>query len=90
MKGSQKGGPSGALEAPASFRQVALEVEGMTCAACPETVKTALEDVDGVYSVRATYKPPEAVVRFDPTRASVEDLTEATANVGFPSSKSSS
>ena len=89
IKGSQKGGPSGALEAPASFRQVALEVEGMTCAACPETVKTALEDVDGVYSVRATYQPPEAVVRFDPTRASVEDLTEATANVGFPSSKSS-
>lgn len=90
VEGSKKGGTSEALDTPASFRQVVLEVEGMTCAACPETVKTALEDVDGVYSVRATYKPPEAVVRFDPTKASVEDLTDATANAGFPSSSKSS
>ncbi|MCS3638938.1 mercuric transport protein [Salinibacter ruber] len=83
-------GQGGASATPTSFRQVVLEVEGMTCAACPRAVKTALEGVDGVYSVEATYKPPEAVVRFDPTAVSVEDLTKATADTGFPSSPKSS
>ena len=70
---------------PASFQQVVLDVEGMTCQACAKTVSTALKDVDGVYSVDATYEPPEAVVRFDPDKTSVEALTQATENVGYPS-----
>jgi len=81
---------SGGSATPASFRQVVLEVEGMTCAACPNTVKTALKGVDGVYSVEATLKPPKAVVRFDPKTVSVNDLTRATENAGFPSSPKSS
>ena len=69
---------------PASFQQVVLDVEGMTCRACPKTVSTALKDVDGVYSVDATNEPPEAVARFDPAATSVDRLTTATENVGFP------
>ncbi len=74
-----------ASDVPASFQQVVLKVEGMTCAACPQTVQTALRDVDGVYDAEATLEPPEAVVRFDPEATSIEDLTEATDAVGFPS-----
>lgn len=75
---------------PASFQQVVLTVDGMTCAACPTTVRKSLEDVDGVHSAEATYEPPEAVVRFDPEKVSVEDLTTATKNAGFPSQPKSS
>lgn len=75
---------------PASFQQVVLTVEGMTCATCPVTVQTALRDVDGVYEAEATLEPPEAVVRFDPDRTSVEALTQTTKNVGFPSASKSS
>jgi mercuric ion transport protein len=82
VSGSQNA--SGESTTPASFQQVVLNVDGMTCAACPETVRTSLEDVDGVYSVEATYEPPEAVVRFDPEKVSVEDLTRATENAGYP------
>jgi copper chaperone CopZ len=53
-------------------------------------VSTALEGVDGVHRVDATYKPPEAVVRFDPDKVSVEDLTKATKNAGYPSEPKSS
>ena len=75
---------------PASFQQVVLTVDGMTCATCPTTVKTALEGVDGVHSARATFEPPEAVVRFDPDKVSVDELTAATKNAGFPSQPKSS
>lgn len=84
MAGTEAADPG--TKPPSSFQQVVLDVEGMTCAACPATVKTALEDVDGVYRVEATYEPPEAVVRFDPETTSIEALTQATADVGFPSS----
>jgi len=81
---------SGGSTAPASFQQVVLKVEGMTCAACPKTVRTSLEDVDGVYGAKATFEPPEAVVRFDPDKVTVEELTRATKNAGFPSEPKSS
>lgn len=85
IAGSESASRSQASSTPASFQQVVLDVEGMTCRTCPKTVSTALEDVEGVYSVDATYKPPEAVVRFDPKKTSVDDLTQATKNVGYPS-----
>jgi mercuric transport protein len=62
-----------------------LRVDGMTCKACPITVRKALEDVNGIQSVEATYEPPEAIVRFDPSITTVEALTQATEEVGYPS-----
>ncbi|MFB6230220.1 MAG: mercuric transporter MerT family protein [Salinibacter sp.] len=70
---------------PASYRQVVLRVDGMTCKTCPITVRKALEEVRGVYGAEATLEPPQAVVRFDPGKTSVEALTAATKTVGFPS-----
>ncbi len=86
--GAQDG--SGAAATPASFQQVVLSVDGMTCVACPKTVTAALEGVDGVYGAEATFAPPEAVIRFDPETVSVEDLTSATEGAGFPSRLKSS
>lgn len=74
------------LPAEAAPRTVVLSVPGMNCAACPITVRKALEKVSGVRSVKATLEPPEAVVTFDDAKASVEQLTEATRNAGYPSS----
>jgi mercuric transport protein len=88
VTGSQDASGGSAL--PASFQQVVLTVEGMTCAACPKTVRTSLEGVDGVYSAEATFEPPEAVVRFDPDQVTVEELTRATTNAGYPSEPKSS
>lgn len=67
-------------------KTVTLSVPSMYCAACPISVRKALEKVPGVTNVKATYEPKEAVVTFDDARASVEQLTEATKQAGFPSS----
>ena len=75
--------PLAALAAPQS---VTLDVKNMTCAACPITVKKALMKVPGVESAKVDFESATAVVTFDPDKASVEALTEATANAGFPSS----
>ena len=74
------------LPLPAATKTVTLSVPSMNCAACPITVKTALNNVEGVSQANVSYPDREAVVTFDDTEASVEALTQATANAGYPSS----
>ena len=76
-----------ALNAPAwaGAKTVTLSVSGMTCAACPITVKKALSKVDGVEKAEVSYENKEAVVTYDDAKTSVEALTEATEGAGYPS-----
>ena len=74
-----------ASPALATSKTVTLRVPGMTCSACPITVKKALQQVQGVEKVTATFKPKEAVVTFDDSKTTLEQLREATANAGYPS-----
>ncbi len=57
----------------------------MTCATCPIVVKKALSQVDGVAKVTVSLEKKEAVVTFDDEKTSVDALTTATTNAGFPS-----
>jgi periplasmic mercuric ion binding protein len=77
-----------AMVAPAwaAERTVTLSVPGMTCAACPITVKKALTKVEGVIQVQVSFAEREAVVTYDDARTSVAALVEATANAGYPAS----
>ncbi len=70
----------------AKTAQVVLAVENMTCASCPLTVGSSLRQVPGVVDAQATLNPPEAVVSYDPSKVTIDDLIEATTNAGYPSS----
>ena len=54
----------GALSSPAwaATKTVTLAVPGMTCAACPITVKTALAKVDGVEKTEVSFEKAEALL----------------------------
>ena len=73
------------VPAVAAMQTVTLSVPGMTCAACPLTVKASLNKVDGVSKVDVSYPEREVVVSFDDTQTSVKALTQATGNAGYPS-----
>ena len=77
----------GALSSPAwaATKTVTLAVPGMTCAACPITVKTALAKVAGVEKTDVSFERREAVVTYDDARTTVAALTQATAGAGYPS-----
>lgn len=70
----------------AATQTVTLSVPGMTCAACPITVKKALSKVEGVRKVDVTFEKREAVVTFDDAKTSVQKLTKASEDAGYPSS----
>lgn len=76
------------LGAPAwaATKTVTLSVPGMTCEACPITVKKALSKVAGVQKAEVSFEKREAVVTFDDAKTNADALTKATANAGYPSS----
>jgi mercuric ion binding protein len=75
-----------AVAAPlwAATRTVTLSVPGMTCAACPITVKKAITRVEGVSKTSVSFDKREAVVTFDDTKATAQKLTQACADAGYP------
>ena len=75
-----------AAPAWAATQTVTLSVPGMTCAACPITVKKALTKVDGVTKAEVSFENREAIVTFDDTKTTAPALTKATEDAGYPSS----
>ena len=75
-----------ALSAPAwaATKTVTLSMPGMTCEACPITVKKALSKVVGVQKADFRLKKREAVVTFDDAKTNADALTKATADAGYP------
>ena len=75
-----------ALPALAGPQTVQLDVQKMTCATCPITVRLALRKVAGVIDAKVTLEPPAAIVTYDDAKTDPGELTRATTNAGFPSS----
>ena len=65
---------------------VTLDVQNMTCAVCPITVKKALQRVPGVTDAKVDFDKKTASISFDPDKANLAALTKATADAGYPSS----
>jgi mercuric ion binding protein len=62
-----------------------LDVQNMTCAGCPITVKKALEQVPGVSDVKVDFERKTATAHLDTDKAKVTMLANATTDAGFPS-----
>jgi mercuric ion binding protein len=54
-------------------------------AACPITIKKALQKVPGVNEVKVDFERKTATVHLDANKANVALLTKATTDAGFPS-----
>lgn len=69
----------------AQTKIVQLSVPGMTCGACPITVRTALKRVPGVKTIKIDEDKKVVTVAFDDTQTNVNALTKVTTNAGYPS-----
>ncbi|HET9098851.1 MAG TPA: mercury resistance system periplasmic binding protein MerP [Acidobacteriaceae bacterium] len=69
----------------AATQTAILKVSGMTCSACPITVKKALQGVPGVSKIDVNYPQKEVMVTFDDAKTNESALMKATSDVGFPS-----
>jgi copper chaperone CopZ len=67
-----------------SERTVEFVVEGMHCATCPVTVRTAARAVPGVVDVHVTMDPGRARVRYRPADTDPTRIAAAITDSGYP------
>lgn len=65
------------------MERISLDVKGMHCDNCVNTVADALKGVDGVKLARVSFDQERADVTYDPSRASVDQLKEAVKSAGY-------
>lgn len=70
--------------AVAATQTVVLSMPKIACAACTSKIKAALTKVKGVKATEMNLERRQAVVLFDDAQTSVQTLTKATADAGFP------
>ena len=68
------------------LKSATLYAEKIYCDACAAVITKALRNVPGVSKVNVDVEQKEVLVQFDAAKATVGDLTAATAKKGFPSS----
>ncbi len=80
-------GPVAAKKAAAAAASadttVTIAVEGMSCSGCENSIREAVEKLDGVAAVRATAKGKYAEVRCDPAKVTVPQIAAAINKLGY-------
>lgn len=71
--------------ASAAEQTITLAVDNMYCDACPYIVKQSLAKVPGVETVVVSYEQKSATVTYDDQKTTVDALTSATTQAGYPS-----
>jgi mercuric transport protein len=75
---------SAGLATAAAPKEVVLDVENLTCAACSITIGRALDKVPGIQSKQVDAKAATVTVVFDSGSTSVETVIQAVSDAGFP------
>ena len=65
------------------IQTVNFDVQGMTCAGCEESIKHAVNELEGIVNVNASYEKASAEVEFDNTKTTKEQIEKAINSTGY-------
>lgn len=60
-----------------------FKITGMTCEHCVSSVETALNEQEGVEKVKVSLKKGNAVIKYDASIQTVDQLTEVVREAGY-------
>jgi len=66
-----------------NLQELNLPVAGMTCTGCEEHINYEVNKLAGVSETEASYKKGQAVVKYDPTKTSKEEIIKAINDTGY-------
>lgn len=66
-----------------AIQQVKLNIRGMTCEACSETINLALSKVPGVLEYKTEFKDGVSTVKFDTSKTNEQEITKAVNETGY-------
>ena len=65
------------------IQTVLINVDGMTCNSCVQTIENTISQRDGVQSISVSLAAKAAQIRYSPEKATAEQLREAIEDMGF-------
>ncbi len=65
------------------MEHVTLNVSGMSCMGCVNSVKNVLAPLPGVASVEVSLEKGEVVIGYDPAQANVEQFKSTIVDAGY-------
>ena len=66
-----------------SHRKTQLDIQGMSCANCSQTITQALTDLDGVSEANINFATDEGTVEYDPEKTSLGEIYTAIDDAGY-------
>ena len=60
-----------------------LNVDGITCEHCVKTIKEAIVNLVGIFSVQVSIEKKQVIIEFDEKQAKPEDLIDKITEAGF-------
>ena len=67
----------------ANIKKVEIQIEGMTCDACQNHVDFAVNELNGIVSVKTSYEKKNTVIEFDTTQTSIVEINQAINSTGY-------
>jgi copper chaperone CopZ len=66
-----------------TFAQTMIPVIGMSCFSCELSVETSLKNLEGVKSVKASAKSQRAMIQYDPSVVTIQQIVQAISRTGY-------
>ena len=66
-----------------NIQTVNFDVKGMTCASCEQHVTHAVNELEGIVNVAASFEKANAKVEFDNSKTTKEDIEKAINSTGY-------
>ncbi|MCT4583262.1 MAG: mercuric transport protein MerTP [Flavobacteriales bacterium] len=66
-----------------NIKKVEIQIEGMTCDACQNHVDFAVNELNGIVSVKTSYEKKNTVIEFDTKQTSIEEINQAINSIGY-------
>jgi len=67
----------------ANVQKIEINIEGMTCTGCENTIQNTIKEFEGVYTVTASFEQGTAIIEVDSTKADISKIEEAINQVGY-------
>lgn len=72
-----------------SQRRTQLEIQGMSCANCSQTITRALQALDGVSEANINAATDEGTIEYDPEKTSLTEIYAAIEDAGYSAQRTS-
>lgn len=71
------------LGADVNSDKIEMDVEGMGCEGCAETIQKGLNSMDGVSSAKVSFEEKKAEVIFNPIATSIDEMKLVVSGLGY-------